>query len=330
MRRFPLLMAAAAMTASAAAHAADKISFQLSWRPQAEHGCFYQAAAAGIYARHGLDVTIVPGGPQINTQQILLAGKVDLAAGSNGFNALNYAQQSLPVVIVAAVFQKDPIGLMTHIGVGLDTLASIAAKQSSVYVSGVAHSTWWPFLRVKYGFKDEQMRPYTFSIAPFLHDPQAVQQAFITNEPYQAGQAGAKVNFFLLADAGFADYAYTIEAPRALIEKKPELVQRFVNASIEGCYSYLYGDPSPANKLILEANPSMTAPNVAYSIQMMRERGLIAGGDAAKLGIGAMTDARWKAFFDSAVEAGLYPADLDYKRGYTLKFVNQRHGMPTN
>jgi NitT/TauT family transport system substrate-binding protein len=327
MRKPALSIAAAALALlPLRANAMDDLRFQLSWRPQAEHGCFYQAVGADIYQKHGMNVTIEPGGPQINTQQILASGKVEFAMGSNSFNGFNYVRESIPMVVIAAVFQKDPQGVMTHVGVGHDSLVSLSGTVP-VFVSNISRSTWWPFLRAKYGFKDEQMRPYTFNLAPFLADKNSAQQGFITNEPFQADAAGFKTNFFLLADEGYADYAYTIETSRAMAEQKPELVQRFVDASIEGCYSYLFGDPQPGNALILAANPQMTAENVAYSIMAMKERGLVAGGDAAKLGIGAMTDARWAEFFDFAVKAGLYQADLDYKRGYMLNFVNKRHGL---
>jgi NitT/TauT family transport system substrate-binding protein len=324
------ILAAAAFSAFAAtgALASDAIKFQLSWRPQAEHGCYYQGVGAGIYAKHGMNVTVQPGGPQIQTQQILISGKVEFAMGSNSFNAFNYVKQSIPMVVIGAVFQKNPQSIITHKGVGLDTIESL--KGRPVYVSSIARSTWWNFLRVKYGFAEDQMRPYTFSFAPFLADKTVGQQGFVTNEPFQLQQRGVDVNVFLLADYGYDDYAYTIETSKALIDQKPELVQRFVNATIEGCYSYLFGDPSPGNKLIIEANPEMTPEIIANSIAMMKARGMVAGGDADKLGIGAMTDARWKSFFDMTVEAGLNAPDLNYKSGYSLQFVNKAFGKPTN
>jgi NitT/TauT family transport system substrate-binding protein len=303
----------------------DQVKFQLSWRPQAEHGCYYQAVGAGIYAKHKLDVTIQAGGPQINTPQILASGKVEFAMGSNSFNALNYVKQDIPLVVVATVFQKNPAVIIAHPGVGHDSLEALKGKP--IFVSSIAKPTWWNFLRVKFGYTEEQIRPYTFNLAPFLNDKKAAQQGFVTNEPFQLEQAGVKPNVFLLADYGYDDYAYTIETSRAMVEKNPELVQRFVNATIEGCYSYLFGDPEPGNKLIIEANPQMTPAIIANSIKVMKERKLMDGGDAAKMGIGAMTDARWKSFFDMTVKAGLYPADLDYKKGYALAFVNKGYGM---
>jgi len=316
--------AALALPAEAFAEA-DAIKFQLSWRPQAEHGCYYQAVGAGLYAKKNLAVTILPGGPQIHTQQMLVSGKVEFAMGSNSFNALNYVREKIPMVVVATVFQKNPAVIIAHPGVGHDSLEALKGKP--IFVSAIAKPTWWNFLRVKYGYTDEQIRPYTFNLAPFLVDKMVAQQGFVTNEPFQIEQKGVKPNVFLLADYGYDDYAYTIETSRAMVEKNAGLVQRFVDATIEGCYSYLFGDPAAGNKLIIEANPQMTPEIIANSIAVMKARKLMDGGDAVPLGIGAMTDARWKSFFDMTVKAGLYPADLDLKQGYTLQFVNKRHGM---
>jgi NitT/TauT family transport system substrate-binding protein len=329
MRKLTVLAAAIALLGSqspALAQATrDPIKFQLSWRPQAEHGCYYQAVGAGIYARHNLDVTVQPGGPQINTQQILVSGKVEFAMGSNSFNGLNYVRENIPMVVVATVFQKNPAVIIAHPGVGNDSLEALKGKP--IFVSSIAKPTWWNFLRVKFGYNDEQIRPYTFNLAPFLADKSVAQQGFVTNEPFQLELAGVKPNVFLLADYGYDDYAYTIETSRAMVEQRPELVQRFVNATIEGCYSYLFGDSEPGNKLIIDANPQMTSEIIANSIKVMKARQLMDGGDAKKLGIGAMTDARWTSFFDMTVAAGLYPADLDLKRAYTLQFVNKRYGL---
>jgi NitT/TauT family transport system substrate-binding protein len=307
------------------AGAKDAIKFQLSWRPQAEHGCYYQAVGAGIYAKHNLDVTVQPGGPQIAAPSILMAGKVEFGMGSNSFNAFNYVSQNIPMVVIATVFQKNPQVIMTHKGVGLDTVESLKGKP--IFLSTSSRATWWNFAKVKWGFTDEQIKPHTYNFAGFLNDKMTGQQGFITNEPYQLKLQGYDTNIFLLADYGYDDYAYTIETSKALIEQKPEMVQRFVNATIEGCYSYLYGDPTPGNKLIMEANPEMSQAVITNGIAIMKDRGLVAGGDAAKLGIGAMSDERWKAFFDMTVAAGLNPPTMDYKKGYSLQFVNKGFGM---
>ncbi|MBV8168664.1 MAG: ABC transporter substrate-binding protein, partial [Alphaproteobacteria bacterium] len=242
-------LAALALVAPAVAQAQplDKVVFQTNWRAQAEHGGFYQALATGIYKKHGLDAEIRMGGPQQDPSALLLAGKVDFIM-SNSFVGLNYAKENLPFLVIASMFQKDPQVLIAHPGVGNDTLAALKGKP--IMIGAASRTSYWPFLRVKFGFTDEQIRPYTFNMAPFLADKNAIQQGFITSEVYSAQQAGVQPVVHLLADAGFDNYQTTINTSRKLVEQKPDLVQRFVNASIEGWVSYMNGDPSPANALI--------------------------------------------------------------------------------
>jgi NitT/TauT family transport system substrate-binding protein len=306
------------------ARALDKVSFQTNWRAQAEHGGFYQALATGIYQKYGLDAEIRMGGPQQDPSALLLAGKVDFIM-SNSFVGLNYAKENLPFLVIASMFQKDPQVLIAHPGVGNDTLAALKGKP--IMIGAASRTSYWPFLRVRFGFTDEQIRPYTFNMAPFLADKNAIQQGFITSEVYSAQQAGVQPVVHLLADAGFDNYQTTINTSLRLVEQKADLVQRFVNASIEGWVSYMTGDPAPANALIKRDNPDMTDDRIAYAIKAMRDYGIVDSGDSKTLGIGCMTDARWARFFKVNAETGNYPADLDYRKGYTLKFVNQRVGM---
>ena len=310
---------------TARAQSLEKLTFGTNWKAQAEHGGYYQAVATGIYKKAGLDVTIRMGGPQINHPQLLASGVIDFNMGSNCFNALNYVKNSIPMVCVGAIFQKDPQVLVSHAGQGNDSLAAMKGKP--IMISPVARAGYWQFLRVKFGYTDDQIRTYTFNMAPFLADKSAIQQGFLTSEPFKLEKAGAKVVVHLLADAGYSTYATTIETSWKLVNEKPDVVQRFVNATIEGWYSYLYGDPSPANALIKKDNPEMTDDQIAHSIATLKKYGIADSGDAEKLGIGAMSDARWKDFLGIVVEAGLYPADLDLKRAYTLQFVNKKHGM---
>ena len=289
----------------------EKLTFGTNWKAQAEHGGYYYAVATGLYKKAGLDVTIRMGGPQINHPQLLASGVIDFNMGSNCFNALNYVKNTIPMVCVGAIFQKDPQVLVSHAGVGNDSLAAMKGKP----------------MRVKFGYTDDQIRTYTFNMAPFLADKNAIQQGFLTSEPYKLEKAGAKVVVHLLADAGYSTYATTIETSWKLVNEKPDVVQRFVDTTIEGWYHYLYGDPSPANALIKKDNPEMDDAQIAHSIATLKKYGIADSGDAEKLGIGAMTDARWKDFMGIVVEAGLYPADLDLKRAYTLRFVNKKHGM---
>ena len=318
-------MTLAFLLTTPAAWAEDKVTFGTNWKAQAEHGGYYQAVATGLYRKAGLDVTIRMGGPQVNHPQLLAAGAIDFNIGSSSFGALNYVQGAIPMVTVAAIFQKDPQVLISHPGQGNDTLAAMKGKP--ILVGAGSRATFWNFLKAKYGYTDDQIRPYTFNMAPFLADKSAVQQGYLTSEPYKIEQAGVKPLVHVLADAGYSSYSCTIETSWKLVREKPDLVQRFVNASIEGWYSYLYGDPGPGNALIKKDNPDMTDDVIAYGIAALKKHGVVDSGDAKALGIGAMTDARWKEFLATMAGIGLYPRDLDLTKAYTLAFVNRKVGM---
>jgi NitT/TauT family transport system substrate-binding protein len=309
------------------AHADDKVSIVMGWTAEAEHGGIYQAVATGIYRNHGLDVTIRQGGPQVNSAQLLMAGAVDFRSGQNDSGDFNYVNTGAPGIAVAAIFQKDPTVLIAHPDVGIETLADLKGHPIALAKSNL--DTFWPLLKTKFGLIDDQVRAYTFQLAPFLVDKSLVQLGFLTSEPYAIErQAGYKPKIFLIADdADYDTYASILECSPALVARNPDLVQRFVDASIEGWYGYLYGDPTPANTAIMAADPTMTADQIAYSLEKMKEYGIIDSGDSTTLGIGAMTDTRWKSLFDKLVAAGLYPASLDYKKAFTLQFVNKSHGL---
>ncbi|HSA81883.1 MAG TPA: ABC transporter substrate-binding protein [Geminicoccaceae bacterium] len=314
------------MTATGVAQALDQVTFGTNWKAQAEHGGFYQAVASGIYEKYGLEVTIRPGGPQVNHAQLLAAGQIDFNMGGNVFGAFNYVQNDIPMVTVAATFQKDPQILMAHPDQGFATLADL--KGHPILISQDARTTYWEWLKVEYGFTDDMIRPYTFNPAPFLADKSVIQQGYLTSEPFAIEREGGFTpEVFLLADAGYDTYSTTIETSWQLVEDNPDLVQRFVNGSIEGWYSYLYGDPGPANELIKADNPDMTDEQIAFSIAKLKEYGIVDSREAETLGIGAMTDQRWRDFFQFAADAGLYPKELDLSKAYTLQFINQKVGM---
>ena len=298
---------------------------QTNWRAQGEHGGYYQAVATGLYAKQGLDVTLKAGGPQINLPQLLAANAIDFSMGSDSFGGLNYVKNNVPLVVVASIFQKDPRILMAHPGQGNDSLAALKGKP--ILIASASRNNYWQFLRAKYGYTDDQIRPYTFNMAPFLADKSAIQQGFLTSEPLKAIKAGIKPVVHLLADNGYVSYATTLETRSQLVKERPDVVQRFVDATLEGWYSYLYGDRKAANALIQKDNPEMDDEQLAYSHAKMLEYGIVDSGDALKLGIGAMSDARWKEFTDTMVKAGVYPADVDVTKAYTLQFVNKGHGM---
>jgi NitT/TauT family transport system substrate-binding protein len=304
---------------------AQTVNFGTDWKAEAEHGGFYQAIATGIYKRHGLDVSLRPGGPQVNHAQLLAAGVLDFNIASNSFVPLNFVGEKIPMVAVAAIFQKDPSVLIAHPGQGADNLPLL--KGRPIMISGDTRVTSWLFLKQKFGYIDDQIRPYGFNVAPFLADKTAIQQGYVTSEPFTIEKEGVKPVVMLLADAGYSSYGALIETSQKLIRDKPDLVQRFVDASIEGWASYLNGDPAPGNALIKRDNPEMTDALIAYGVAKIKEYGVVDSGDAKKDGIGAMNEARWRDFFDTMAKAGLYPADLDFRAAYSLQFVNKRVGM---
>ncbi|MEO7547898.1 MAG: ABC transporter substrate-binding protein, partial [Ramlibacter sp.] len=216
-------------TAALAAHAQDKVTFLTSWYAQAEHGGYYQAIATGIYKKYGLDVTVKMGGPQVNAIQIIAAGQADFIMGKD-FQTLSAIENGVPLTTVAAVFQMEPQGMVTHPEV--KSLAELKGKTILLATSG--RTSWWPWLKIKHGFNDDQTRPYTFSMQPFFADKNMAQQGYPGSEPFIAEKAGQKVKFFLFADEGYPPYGNTIVTTRQLVKDKPELVQRFVKATLEG------------------------------------------------------------------------------------------------
>ncbi len=305
--------------------AADRIVFGTDWRAQAEHGGFYQALATGLYRERGLDVVIRQGGPQINHALLLAAGRVDFSLSSNSFIVLNYVKQSIPVVAVAATFQKDPSVLIAHPGQGNNRLKALKGKP--IYIGSDTRAGSWLFLKSRFGYTDDQIRPYAFSIAPFLAAKNVIQQGYLGSEPFLIERQGIKPVVMLLADAGYSSYGALLQTSKALVEKRPKLVRRFVEASIEGWYDYLFGDPAPGNALIKADNPEMSDDLLAYGRNKLVEHGILHSGDAARLGIGAMNDNRWRTFFRTMSRQGVYPREMDYRQGFVLGFVNKRVGM---
>ena len=317
----------ASVAAPRAALALDKISFATNWLAEAEHGGFYQAVADGTYAKYGLEVKIVPGGPQANNRLLLVSGKVDFFMGANMIQALDAVKEGVPTLAVASMFQKDPIVYMSHPGVGLDKIDDL--KNASAYFVGKDNLvTVFQWAKQTYGFREEKVKPYSFNPAPFIADKKAVQQGYLTSEPYEVEkQGGFKPNVFLVADFGYDSYSTTIETRAEIVAKKPDLVQRFVDASAIGWYNYLYGDNKAANALIKKDNPEITDGQIDFSIAQMKLHGVVDSGDSMKAGIGAMTEERMKSFFDKMVKAGVVDAKVDYKKSYTLQFVNKGVGV---
>lgn len=301
------------------ASAAETVTLASDWQAEAAHGGFYEAQALGIYAKYGLEVKIRQGGPQSNPSQLIAAELVDFAIASNASFIANLVDAKAPVVAVMASFQKDPQALICHSEAMIPDLAGI--KGHPVMVAKDTLIAFWPWLRKKYGFSDSQIRPYNFNVAPFILDKSACQQGYLGNEPYQIEKAsGIKPKVYLLADYGYSGYGSIIVTTDKLIRKKPDIVRAFVAASIEGWRQYFYGDPSPGNKLILAANPEMTADVLEHDLAALKAH-FIVDQDPTGRNVGRMNDARWQSFMQEMVEAGVYPASLKITDGYRLDFL---------
>ena len=323
MRRFIIL--SALLAAAPPALSAEKLSFLTSWRAQAEHGSYYQALAKGLYQDCGVELTLRQGGPGLDGKQLLVAGSVDIMSASFNDTAIQVNAAGFPAKAVFAMFQRNPQILMTHSGVGLDSFE--AMKGRPIMIGAASRSTFWPFLRTKYGFVDSQIASYSGQMAPWLADKMAIQQALITNEPHRVEvETGEKPNTFLLADSGYNAYASVAVISQKLIDSNPQARQCFVDASIKGWIDF-FKDPTPAVGLIRKDNPDNPDDVVEYAIKMLKDAKILESDNTSKFGIGAMSDERWKAHTELLKSAGLAPADFNYKDAFTLDFINKRVGM---
>lgn len=310
------------LVAALPAAAQEKVTVITTWFAQAEHGGLYQAVANGLYKKEGLDVTIKMGGPQVNGVQLLLAGQADVIMNYD-FAVLQGVEKGFPLVTIAAPFQFDIQGVLTRDDVkGLHDM-----KDKTILVAGTGTTYWWPWVKKKWGYTDAQMRPYTFNLQPFFADPKIVQQAFPSSEPYQAEQKGLKTNFYLLSDEGYPPYTQALTTTQKTIAERPEVLRKFVRASLEGWKSYLQ-DPAPGNALIKKDNPNMSDGQLAYGLQKLKEMKVVTGGEAATKGIGTMSDERWKKTADFMKEWGLLKAETDPRKAYTLDFIKDVKVMP--
>jgi NitT/TauT family transport system substrate-binding protein len=319
------LLGFAAVAAPHSAFALDKVSFITDWFPEAEHGCYYQAKADGTYEKAGLDVEIRPGGPSINNAQQLATGAVDFAQISSGMQMIGYTKDKIPIIAVATLMQKHEQILMAHQSAGLKTLADMKGKP--IMISKYSIDGFWAWLKAAYGFSDDQIRPYEFNLAPFLADKSVIVQGYLTSEPFNAQKQGADSQIFLLADSGYNDVAAIIGARTDWVKNKKDLVQRFVDASIKGCYAFFNGDPSKAFALIKSQNSEMTDDQMKYTWDSLKKNAIFTSPDTDKLGIGATTDEHWKSIWDLMVSSKIARDGEDYKAAYTTEFVNKKVGM---
>jgi len=311
---------------TAYADAGKAITFGTNWVAQPEHGGFYQAVADGTYAACGLDVTIVPGGPNVNNRALLLAGKIDFLMDGNLLQPFNSVKENIPMVVVASVFQKEPQVIMTHPGQGLDTWESLKTADTLLIGNG-GYQSFFRWM-VSTGFRDEQRKPYTYNSAPFLADKKSGQQGYVTSEPYAIQkEAGFEPNVFLLADYGFDTYSTLIATMQEMIDTRPEVVQCFVDGSILGWTNYMYGDRTAANTMIQQDNPDMGDANIEFALAQLNKYGIVDSGDSLTLGIGAMTAERIESFYTKMVDAGVIDAGLDLDAVYDLSFINKGVGL---
>ena len=311
--------------APALAQQLDKVRFGTNWVAEPEHGGFYQALADGTYRQYGLDVTIVPGGPQVNNRILLPVGRLDFFMSANLLRAFDAVAHKVPTISVAAMFQKDPQVLIAHPDAGVENFEDL--KKLTLFVSKEGVATYFQWMKSEFGFSEAKVKPYTFNPQPFLADKNSAMQGYVTSEPYAIEQQGGfRPKIFLLADYGFDTYSTLIETRRDLVENKPDLVRRFVEASILGWYHFLYDDNAPARALIRKDNPEMTDALIGYSVENLKRYGIVDSGDTLKLGIGAMTDARVQSFFDKMARAGVVDRAIDFRKAYTPQFVDKGVG----
>ncbi|HSX91539.1 MAG TPA: ABC transporter substrate-binding protein [Hydrogenophaga sp.] len=310
--------------ATSGAHAQEKFTYMTNWYAQAEHGGFYQAVATGIYKKHGLDVTIRMGGPQVNILQIMGAGQADCIMGSSDLQMMIARSGGLPVTTVAAVFQKDPQVLIAH----EDVKSFEDMKGKTILISPTATRGYWAWLKGKYGFTDAQTRPYTFNIQPFVADKNVVQQGYLTSEPFAIQKAGVKANTFLFADHGYPSYAATISCMDKTVKERRAAVAAFVRGTMEGWKSY-FADPAPANALIKKDNPNMTDEQLTYSVAKLKEMGIVVSGGAATNGIGSIDEARIRQSYDFLVANQLIdPGKVNTAQAYDISIIQSIKVLP--
>ncbi len=316
------LAALLGLAGNVGAQTLERLVFMTDWLAQAEHGGYYQAVAEGIYKKYGLDATIKMGGPQVNGLQLLAAGQADVVM-ADALQVTSAIEQKVPVTAIAATFQKNPTVIIAHPGIG--NLQDLKGKP--IAIGAASNTTFWPWLKQRYDFTDAQKRPYGFSVQPFLADKSLSQQGFATSEPFTIEKAGVKPVVFLLADLGYPPYSEALVVTQSTLDKRTDMLARFVRASAEGWKSYFL-NPLPGNKLIKQNNPEMGDELLAYSLRKMKQYSIVTGGDAGKDGMLTMTDARWMQTIEFLRSTGLAQPGVDYKDAYTLKIVHDVKVLP--
>jgi NitT/TauT family transport system substrate-binding protein len=251
-----------------------KVTLQLDWVAEPEHGGFYQALAKGYFKEAGLDVTILEGGQNAFVMQKLATGKVDIGQ-ADSTNTLIAIAQGLPVIQIGAVFQNDPSVLMLHADNPVKRFEDLDGKTI------MARPEWAFLLYLKYKYHiNFNLIPQEFSVANFIADKNFIQQGYYTAEPYYIVKGGAKYPKFLFAwDAGFDAYT-AIVANRPWAERNPDKLRAFMAAYIRGEKDYIEGDPTPAHDIMKRLNKNDTDDFLAFCRKMMIDGGLVTGRNA--------------------------------------------------
>ena len=297
------------------ARANTKVRLLTNWFAEPEHGGFYHAVATGLYDKAGLDVELRQGGPSLNVMQLLAGGEADVVM-SYDIQIMTASEKSIPVKAIFTCFQFDLIGLLTRPDV--NSLADLKGRK--VYFAGSGYSTYWPWLKQKYGYTDDMAGPKASNLQTFITDPTSAVAGYITSEPYVAEQHNIATKFFLFANDGYPTYANTMATTADFIKNNPDAVAAFTRASLEGWKAYMK-DPAAGNALIKKINPNMDDGQINFGLKKIREVKAIESGDAATMGIGVITPERWQKTRDFLVSANLLKASTDTTQSMTTQFV---------
>jgi NitT/TauT family transport system substrate-binding protein len=291
------------------------VRLQTDWYPQPEHGGFYDAQIRGYYKEEGLDVTILPGGPYVNTAQQVSAGTVQFAMGSSD-NTLESIGNGVPLVAVAATMQHDPQAIMVHQDSPVHRFQDLDGHAIAIRLGA---STWFEYLVKRYQLKNVREIPATYSVANFLQDPAYIQQIFVTSEPFFARQAGAQVRTLLISQAGYDPYRVFLTS-RSFLQEHPEIVAKFVRASLRGWRDYLV-HPDDINAAIGKLNPAMSVAQMKFSYEGLRDQHFITGDAANGADLGRFDPARWTSMYQQLLDLKVITKPFDPTIAYTMRFI---------
>ena len=303
------------------ARAATKVTFLANWYAEAEHGGFYHALASGLYEKAGLDVEIKQGGPQLNVTQLLLGGEADFIMGYD-IQVLSGRERGLPVKAVATSFQVELQGIMVRPDV--KSLADLKGRK--IYVSSSAYTSYWPWLKKRFGYTDDMAGTKSGGLQTFFADPTSGVTGYVTHEPFVAMQRNVPVKFLMFSDEGYPTYTNPIVSTDAYLQKNGEVVSRFLRASMQGWKNYLQ-EPTAGNLLIKKMNTKMDDAQIAFSYRKIKELEAVEGRDAKTMGIGIMTEERWRKTRDFMVDVGLLKPETDWKQAFTLDYIKDLRVM---